>query len=246
MTRRIFTLASVTFLAAGLLAPLAAEAQAASAAPTEKTVSIPISSMVLFTSGVTYFQHDGVVDGSAQMELTFTASQINDLLKSLVVRDLDGGSITSVTYSSRDPITRTLKTFAVDLTSDPTLSNLLTQTRGEAVEVTLTNTNRVSGTIISVETRQEQSSPKGVVAGDFVNISTAASIRSIALQDVEGIRFLRKEIQDDLAQALIVLSASHGVEKKKLVLHFAGTGKRRVRIGYILESPLILNAPPFA
>src|SRR5208282_104101 len=27
-------------------------------------------------------------------------------------------------------------------------------------------------------------------------------------------------------------------EKKKLVLHFTGTGKRRVRIGYILEAPV--------
>ena len=238
MRRRTVTLAAAALLAAGLLAPFVSGAQAASPAAAEKTVTIPISSMVLFTSGVTYLQHDGVVDGNAQMELTFSASQINDLLKSLVVRDLDGGSITSVTYSSRDPITRTLKTFAVDLTSDPTLSNLLVQTRGEAVEVTLTNASKVTGTIISVETRQEQTSPKGVVAGDFVNISTAAGVRSIALQDVEGIRFLRKEIQDDLAQALLVLSASHGVEKKKLVLHFSGAGKRRVRIGYILESPV--------
>ncbi len=56
--------------------------------------------------------------------------------------------------------------------------------------------------------------------------------------DIQGIRFLRKEVQDDLAQALQVLSSSHGIEKKKVVLHFAGTGKRRVRIGYILEAPV--------
>ena len=37
------------------------------------------------------------------MELTFSTGQINDLLKSLVLRDLDGGTISSVTYSSRDP-----------------------------------------------------------------------------------------------------------------------------------------------
>ena len=49
---------------------------------------------------------------------------------------------------------------------------------------------------------------------------------------------MRKEVQDDLAQALQVLSSSHGIEKKKVVLHFTGTGKRRVRIGYILESPV--------
>ena len=103
-------------LIALLLSPLPAAAQE------EKDVSVPISTLVLFTSGVGYFQHDGTVDGNAQMELTFSSSQINDLLKSLVVRDLDGGTITSVSYSSRDPITRTLKSFSVDLTSDPTLS----------------------------------------------------------------------------------------------------------------------------
>ena len=85
------------------------------------------------------------------MELTFSAGQINDLLKSLVLRDLDGGTISSVTYSSRDPITRTLKSFSIDLTSNPTLANLLTQTRGEAIEVTLASGNTLTGTIISVE-----------------------------------------------------------------------------------------------
>jgi hypothetical protein len=76
------------------------------------------------------------------------------------------------------------------------------------------------------------------VAGDFLTLNTPAGITSMALIDVQGIRFLRKEVQEDLAQALQVLSSSHGIEKKKVVLHFTGTGKRRVRIGYILESPV--------
>jgi len=116
-----------------LVAPLATFAQT-----DEKEVSVPLSSLMLFTSGVGYFQHDGVVDGNAAMTLTFSAGQINDLLKSLVLRDLDGGAISSVTYSSRDPITRTLQGFSIDLTTNPTLAGLLTQTRGEMVEATLT------------------------------------------------------------------------------------------------------------
>src|SRR5262249_15505856 len=159
----------------------------------------------------------------------------NDLLKSLVLRDLDGGTISSVTYSSRDPITRTLKGFSVDLTSSPTLSDILTQTRGESVEVTLTSGTRITGSIISVETREGTTGPKGDFSGEFLNLNADSGITSIAVMDIQGIRFLRKEVQDDLAQALQVLSSSHGIEKKKLVLHFAGTGKRRVRIGYILE-----------
>jgi hypothetical protein len=221
------------FLALILFAPAAASAQA-----DEKDASIPISTLVLFTSGVGYFQHDGTVDGNAKMELTFSTSQINDLLKSLVLRDLDGGTISSVTYSSRDPITRTLKSFSIDLTSNPTLSNLLIQTRGEAITVTLASGNTLTGTIISVETRQASTGAKGEIAGEFLTMNTARGMTSIALIDIQGIQFMRKEVQDDLAQALQVLSSSHGIEKKKVVLHFTGTGKRRVRIGYILESPV--------
>ena len=229
----VASLAFAAVLVFSLVVPGTASAQVV-----EKDVSVPLSTLVLFTSGVGYFQHDGTVEGNAKMELTFSTGQINDLLKSLVLRDLDGGTISSVTYSSRDPITRTLKSFSIDLTSNPTLANLLTQTRGESVAVTLASGNTLNGTIISVETRQVQAGAKGEIAGDFLTMNTAAGVMSIALMDVQGIKFLRKEVQDDLAQALQVLSSSHGIEKKKVVLHFTGTGKRRVRIGYILESPV--------
>jgi hypothetical protein len=218
-------------LIAGALLPPAAFAQAV-----EKEAVVPLTSLMLFTSGVGFFQHEGTVEGNARMELTFSADQVNDLLKSLVLRDMDGGSIQSVTYSSRDPITRTLKSFSIDLTTNPTLAALLVQTRGEAVELMLPE--RLTGTIISVERREEQAGEKGVIAGEYLNLNTQAGIRSVALSAIQGFRFLRKEIQDDLAQALQVLSSSHGIEKKKVVLHFTGTGKRRVRIGYILEAPV--------
>jgi len=204
----------------------------------EKDVTVPLTRLVLFTSGVGYFQHDGAVDGNARMELTFSASQINDLLKSLVLRDMDGGAITSVTYSSRDPITRTLKSFALDLTANPSLTALLAQARGEQVEATLIAGTKVTGAIVGVETRQVASAAKEPVSADFLTLSTATGISTLALSDIAGVRFLRKELQDDLAQALQVLSSSHGVEKKKVVLHFSGTGKRRVSVGYILESPV--------
>jgi hypothetical protein len=204
----------------------------------ENDAAVPLTRLVLFTSGVSYFQHDGTVDGNARMELTFSAAQINDLLKSLVLRDLDGGSISSVTYSSRDPITRTLKGFSLDLTANPSLTALLAQARGEQVEATLTGGTKVTGAIVGVETRQVATNGREPVPADFLTINAPTGLSTLALSDVTGIRFLRKELQDDLAQALQVLSSSHGVEKKKLVLHFSGNGRRRVSVGYILESPV--------
>jgi hypothetical protein len=216
----------------------AQEKQASEKAVPQKTVSIPLTEVMLFTSGVGYFQHEGTVEGDARMELAFASSQVNDLLKSLVLRDLDGGSIRSVTYTSRDPLARTLRGFAVDLTKDASLGGLLTQTRGEPVELVLEDTTRVSGSIIGVETRDEESPTRGKASGQFLNLNARTGVMSIHLGEIQSVRFLRQEIQEDLARALEVLSSSHGEEKKLVALHFTGSGKRRVRIGYILETPV--------
>jgi hypothetical protein len=77
---------------------------------------------------------------------------INDLLKSLVVQDLDGGQVSTVTYASKDPITKTLKSFSIDLTTNPTLAQLLRQVRGQ--RVVLEAPNELSGVILGVETRK--------------------------------------------------------------------------------------------
>ena len=65
---------------------------------------LPIRQVVLFNSGVGYFQREGDVNGDARIDLTFPVGDINDLLKSLVLQDLGGGRISSVNYDSQDPI----------------------------------------------------------------------------------------------------------------------------------------------
>src|SRR5437764_13013936 len=59
--------------------------------PAAKPAPIPVKAVVLFSSGVGYFEHFGPVDGAASTELRFKTQQINDILKSLVLQDLDGG-----------------------------------------------------------------------------------------------------------------------------------------------------------
>ena len=44
--------------------------------------SLPLSKIVLYSSGVGYFQHDGTVRDRAQVDLRFNVNQVNDLLKS--------------------------------------------------------------------------------------------------------------------------------------------------------------------
>ena len=48
------------------------------------TQQLPIGQVVLFTSGVGYFQREGTVEGTTRVDLSFPVQDINDLLKSMV------------------------------------------------------------------------------------------------------------------------------------------------------------------
>ena len=109
-----------------------------------------VKTVMLFSSGVGYFEHAGTVRGDGATELRFKTSQINDILKSLVPKDLDGGKVTTITYPSQDPIAKTLKSFQVDITANPSLADLLNQLRGAKVTIE-SQAERLTGTILGVE-----------------------------------------------------------------------------------------------
>ena len=119
-----------------------------------KPGSLPLTRVVLFSSGVGFFEHSGRVHNNAKVEMKFSADEINDLLKSMVVQDFDGGQVSTVTYGSKDPITKTLKSFSIDLTANPSLAQLLSQIRGERVVL---EAPQITGVIVGVEKHKKKS-----------------------------------------------------------------------------------------
>src|SRR6195256_2958932 len=69
-------------------------------------VSLPMTRVVLFNSGVGYFSRSGEVEGNARVDLSFPEVDINDLLKSMILEDFNGGRIAAVRFDSREPIAR--------------------------------------------------------------------------------------------------------------------------------------------
>ena len=148
-TLPILGLAALAAAALGLaLWPAASpgqqDPQGAAPAARAEDPRLPISRAVLFTSGVAYFQREGVIDGDARIDLTFPVGDVNDLLKSLVFHDLGGGKVRAVSYDGQEPVDKTLKAFALDLTGNPTFGQLLNQARGEKVEVALQPAGRAA------------------------------------------------------------------------------------------------------
>jgi hypothetical protein len=62
------------------IAWLAPAATADGPARVDESARLPLMEVILYTSGVGYFQRDGQVDADAQVELRFKTEDINDLL----------------------------------------------------------------------------------------------------------------------------------------------------------------------
>ncbi len=199
---------------------------------------VPVKVVVLYSSGVGYFEHAGAVTGSTSTELRFKTQQINDILKSLLLQDMGGGKVTTVVYPSQDPIEKTLRSFQVDITGDPSLAELLGQLRGAKVQVVTAAGETLSGTILGVEKKQKAAGTDKVIEVWVLNLIGGGTLRSVELGDAKKIELEDKQLQEELAKALTALAQARDQDKKPVTINFAGQGERQVRIGYVVETPI--------
>jgi hypothetical protein len=209
---------------------------------TEKKGQLPIAQVVLFSSGVGYFQREGTVEGNARVDLSFPVQDVNDLLKSMVLRDLDGGVISTVTYDSNAPVEKTLKSFAINLNGNPAFAQILNQARGEKVEVVLQQTGAaqpgtVTGSIVGTE-QQKQAAGKETVEVELLNLWCADGMRSLKMSEVQRVRFLNPVIGSEFKRALETLAQGHDTQKKAVSISCLGDGKRNIKVGYVVENPI--------
>src|SRR3954465_6294754 len=208
-----------------------------------RPTQLPIAQVVLYSSGVGYFQREGTVEGEARVDLTFPTQDVNDLLKSMVLRDLDGGHVSAVSYDSAAPVERTLRSFALNLTANPPLADLLNQARGEKVEVSLQQgaagqPASLTGTVLGVEKQKQPVGKDATVEVALLNLWCADGLRSLKLSEVQRVRLLSPVLEGELRKALEALAQSHDAQKKAVSLRFEGEGKRKVRVGYVVENPI--------
>src|SRR5437762_5980363 len=204
--------------------------------PAAKPTDVPVKVVVLFSSGVGYFEHIGTVKGDSSTELRFKTQQINDILKSLVLQDTGRGKVSTIVYPSQDPIGKTLSSFQVDISKNPPLGELLNQLRGAKVKVSV-GPEMISGTILGLEKR-----PKAVEKGQIevwqLNLISGATVRSIPLEEVTRLDLEDPTLQEELGKALTALAEARGQDKKPVTINFQGEGERLVRVGYVVETPI--------
>ena len=223
-------------LVVGLLV-LGVSAVDAQRAPAPDTTDLPVRRVILYKSGVGFFEHLGSVTGNSAVTIQFTTAQLNDVLQSLTALDLDGGSIGGITYNSIAPIGQRLSALRTPIGSDADRLQLYQALRGARV-VARTGTAEVTGRIFNVERSPRLRNGVSEPVMELTLIGDEGSIRTIELTPGTTVQLAEREVREDISSYLGITASARGEDVRRMVMTATGTGTRRIGISYISEVPI--------
>lgn len=217
-----------------LLLPLCLQSQER---PADPSSNLPIKRVVLYKNGVGYFEHLGRVRDNQEVTVSFTSGQLNDVLKSLTVLDLNGGRITGVAYGSAAPVERQLGDLRIPTDDKTSLAEFLGALRGARLEVRNGSTV-ITGRLLSVE-RKTRMSGGTTLEIDYLSLITdGGELHTTEISPAFSVRLLERNLAGKVEHFLDLVSSAREPDTRKMVISTAGSGERSLFVSYISETPV--------
>jgi hypothetical protein len=209
------------------------------------TQTLPIRRVILYSNGVAYIERRGTVTGHAEISLSFKQSQVDDVLKSMVVLDLGQGRIGAVSYNSSAPPSARLAEipFSIQPGTDSErnggLAGVLGQLQGARV-IVATTTRTATGSILTVEERKSQidANKPALVTHALVIASENGELTSFDLAEVRSIKLVDEGARRDLGEFANATSSARRRDAKTIVVTSDGGGSREMLVSYTIAAPI--------
>src|SRR5437868_12546010 len=216
---------------------------ASSAAQTGQT--LPIRRVILYSNGVAYIERRGTVTGHAEVDLSFKQSQVDDVLKSMVVLDLGQGRIGAVSYNSSAPPSARMADIPFSIASESEnnlqggLAGVLSQLQGARV-VVATASRTVTGSILTVEERKAQidANKPPVTTHALVIASENGELASFDLEEVSSVRLVDDGARRHVAEFATATASARRRDAKTIAVTSDGTGAREMVVSYTIAAPI--------
>jgi hypothetical protein len=202
---------------------------------TALAADIPIREIILYKSGVGYFERAGTLSAGESARLDFKATDMNDVLKSLTLQDRNGGKVTGLRYDSSEPLEQKLAEFPFTIAGQAPLSAFLAQMKGARVEMKF-SAETVSGTIVSA--RLAVSEDKKIEREQVVLLLDSGDLRTLDLAAASSIRFPDPKLQLQLKDYLAAVNQSRSKEKRSIYIDSSDAKERQIAASYMIPAPV--------
>jgi hypothetical protein len=206
--------------------------------------SLPLRRVTLYSNGVAYFERRGRVNGRAEINLSFKQSQVDDVLKSLIVLDLGRGRVGAVSYNSSTPTSSRLNEipFSIGASTDGEaggLAGVLQQLQGARVAVTA-GARSLTGSVLTVGERQlpAEKDKQPVKTHTLVITTDAGELQSFDLNEVRAVKLLDEGARHDITQFANASASARRRDAKTITVTSEGEGQREMVISYTIAAPI--------
>lgn len=205
-------------------------------AQSERPAPLPVDRVILSTAGLAHIEHSLDVDGDQDVAVPLRFDQVDDVMKSLVVFDAKG-RIGGVTLPGRQPLAEAFRDlpFAESDLQDPIL--LLNAYQGAGVTV-VTGGTEIKGKLIRVTSENIVHDNDSAETRYRLTLMGDDGMRRLWLDEAQTLRFDDAAIKDEITRALAAIRDNATQDQRVLNLSLRGTGKRAVRLGYVVDAPL--------
>jgi hypothetical protein len=209
----------------------------APAQETSDTNKLPVKRVVLYKNGVGYFEHLGQVRGNQDVSIPFTSGQLNDVLKTLTVLDLNGGRIAGVAYGTAAPLDRQLGDLRLPSSDKTTLAEFLGALRGTRLEAR-NGTTTITGRLLSIEHKTRVSGGTTLEVDYISLITDSGEIKTTEVSPAFSVRLLERGLAGKVDRLLDLVSAEREADVRHMVVSTQGSGDRSLFVSYISEVPV--------
>jgi len=196
---------------------------------------LTLKRVMLSSGGVAYVEYAAEVDGNAELPLDVPLDQVDDVLKSIVVFDSKGG-VGSASLPGRQPLEQSFHDLPFDqqaLNSPAALLNAL-----QGAEIKVDGNRPLAGKLLRVVPETVQAGNQQLVTRNRVSVLTPTGLQQFVLEEADNISFADPTLQAKVDKALTEIAANRAKDRRRLVLSAQGSGKREVRVAYVVGAPL--------
>ncbi|WP_295808305.1 DUF4139 domain-containing protein [uncultured Nitratireductor sp.] len=195
-----------------------------------------IETITLSSGGLAEIRRSARVDGDGTLHIDIPLDQVDDFLKSLVVRD-PAGTIGAVTLDGLSPVEETFRRLpfdAVEMGSVPALAAAL-----QGVSVRATSGGRtVEGMILGVDTQQTGGETAPRTERVLSVMTEEGTVEILKLGTDTELEIRDKTMREKLRQAAQVSGRGRTDAIRSVAIALSGTGERDIAVSYVVPAPV--------
>ena len=200
--------------------------------------TLGLNKVVLYKHGIGYFERRGKVTGPTNISLVCEASEIDDMLKSLLALTEGGGRIDAVTYDSSKTLESRLAEFGFDISQSHGLSGLIAQMKGIPVTVTASG-ETVAGRVLGIDESQAIVNDKIIDEQHLTLYTGGSSFKRISLTSISDIKVDDDAMASELKQQLeLLFQNAKKKDRKALSVAVGEPGEHHILIAYSIPCPI--------